>query len=91
MCYGPVVPEGYGCCYNPRLKDILFACSSFKSCNDTSSKRFANAGCFFYNSSCRMEDEDLSVGKPQKNVGYPLISLSLATKAEKDEIQFPIK
>ncbi|XP_076674709.1 carnitine O-acetyltransferase-like isoform X2 [Andrena cerasifolii] len=43
MCYGPVVPEGYGCCYNPRLKDILFACSSFKSCNDTSSKRFANA------------------------------------------------
>ncbi|KOC63802.1 Carnitine O-acetyltransferase [Habropoda laboriosa] len=42
MCYGPVVPEGYGCCYNPRPTDILIACSSFKSCGDTSSKKFAN-------------------------------------------------
>ncbi|CAK9812001.1 Carnitine O-acetyltransferase [Anthophora quadrimaculata] len=42
MCYGPVVPEGYGCCYNPRPTDILIACSSFKSCADTSSKKFAN-------------------------------------------------
>jgi hypothetical protein len=35
--------------------------------------------------------EDFSVGKPQKNVGYPLTSLSLATKAEKEEMQFPMK
>lgn len=44
-----------------------------------------------YNSSCVTEDDDLSDGKPQKNVGYPLISLSLATKAEKEDIQFPMK
>lgn len=41
MCYGPVVPDGYGCCYNPRPKDILFACSSFKSCEKTNTKDFA--------------------------------------------------
>lgn len=42
MCYGPAVPEGYGCCYNPRPTDILIACSSFKSCRDTDSKKFVN-------------------------------------------------
>lgn len=41
MCYGPVVPDGYGCCYNPRPKDILFACSSFKSCEKTNTRDFA--------------------------------------------------
>lgn len=42
MCYGPVVPDGYGCCYNPRSDDILFACSSYKNCKETNSKEFAN-------------------------------------------------
>ncbi|XP_043487685.1 carnitine O-acetyltransferase-like isoform X2 [Polistes fuscatus] len=41
MCYGPVVPDGYGCCYNPRSDDILFACSSFNSCKETDTKKFA--------------------------------------------------
>lgn len=41
MCYGPVVPDGYGCCYNPRPNDILFACSSFKSCEKTNTADFA--------------------------------------------------
>ncbi|KAJ8681333.1 hypothetical protein QAD02_017120 [Eretmocerus hayati] len=42
MCYGPVVPNGYGCCYNPRVNDILFACSSFNSCPETDTKNFAS-------------------------------------------------
>lgn len=42
MCYGPVVPDGYGCCYNPRADDILFACSSFRDCETTCSKSFAD-------------------------------------------------
>ncbi|CAB0035733.1 unnamed protein product [Trichogramma brassicae] len=42
MCYGPVVPNGYGCCYNPRSEDIFFACSSFKGCPETSTQRFAD-------------------------------------------------
>ncbi|XP_020281994.1 carnitine O-acetyltransferase-like [Pseudomyrmex gracilis] len=41
LCYGPVVPDGYGCCYNPRPKDISFACSSFRSCEETDTKDFA--------------------------------------------------
>ncbi|XP_046833806.1 carnitine O-acetyltransferase-like isoform X2 [Vespa crabro] len=43
MCYGPVVPDGYGCCYNPRENDILFGCSSFKSSKETDATRFAIA------------------------------------------------
>ncbi|EFN86319.1 carnitine O-acetyltransferase isoform X2 [Harpegnathos saltator] len=53
MCYGPVVPDGYGCCYNPRPKDILFACSSFKSCEQTNTKDFA---CVLQQTLCDMRD-----------------------------------
>ena len=42
MCYGPVVPNGYGCCYNPKPLYILFVISSFKSCNMTNSKEFSD-------------------------------------------------
>uniref|UniRef100_A0A7D9NKB3 Choline O-acetyltransferase n=1 Tax=Xenopus tropicalis TaxID=8364 RepID=A0A7D9NKB3_XENTR len=39
-CYGPVVPNGYGCCYNPQPEHILFCVSSFHDCKDTSSMTF---------------------------------------------------
>lgn len=42
MCYGPLVEDGYGCCYNPRENDMFFACSSLKSCKETSAKTFAH-------------------------------------------------
>ncbi|NXN25369.1 CLAT acetyltransferase, partial [Nycticryphes semicollaris] len=42
-CYGPVVPNGYGACYNPQLEHILFCISSFKDCKETSSDKFAKA------------------------------------------------
>ncbi|NXT41650.1 CLAT acetyltransferase, partial [Pelecanoides urinatrix] len=42
-CYGPVVPNGYGACYNPQPEDILFCISSFKDCKETSSDMFAKA------------------------------------------------
>lgn len=29
MCYGPLVPNGYGCCYNPTKDQIVFALSAF--------------------------------------------------------------
>lgn len=40
MCYAPLVENGYGCCYNPRKNDILFACSSFKDCPSTDAATF---------------------------------------------------
>lgn len=43
MCYGPVVPDGYGCSYNPKPNYIIFAISSFKSCSSTSTKLFADS------------------------------------------------
>ncbi|XP_066180622.1 choline O-acetyltransferase [Sylvia atricapilla] len=42
-CYGPVVPNGYGTCYNPQPQHILFCISSFKECKETSSDMFAKA------------------------------------------------
>ncbi|KAM4636173.1 choline O-acetyltransferase [Discoglossus pictus] len=42
-CYGPVVPNGYGSCYNPQPEHILFCISSFRDCKETSSSMFAKA------------------------------------------------
>ncbi|GBP40317.1 Carnitine O-acetyltransferase [Eumeta japonica] len=36
MCYGPLVPDGYATCYNPRAGDVNFATSAFLSHPDTS-------------------------------------------------------
>ncbi|XP_017338290.1 choline O-acetyltransferase [Ictalurus punctatus] len=36
-CYGPVVANGYGACYNPQAENILFCVSSFRECVSTSS------------------------------------------------------
>ena len=41
MCYGPVVPDGYGICYNPHSDYILVCISSFKSSDETDSAFFA--------------------------------------------------
>lgn len=35
LFFGPVVPDGYGICYNPREKELLIGVSSFKHCSDT--------------------------------------------------------
>jgi choline O-acetyltransferase len=42
MLYGPVVPDGYGACYNPHADYIVICVSSFKSWNGTDSSRFAS-------------------------------------------------
>ncbi|XP_006897790.1 PREDICTED: choline O-acetyltransferase [Elephantulus edwardii] len=42
-CYGPVVPDGYGACYNPQPENILFCISSFHNSKETSSTKFAKA------------------------------------------------
>ncbi|XP_067130228.1 uncharacterized protein [Centruroides vittatus] len=39
--YGPVVPDGYGCSYNPQERRIVFCISSFKNNSSTDSKQFA--------------------------------------------------
>lgn len=39
-CYGPVVPDGYGACYNPQPDSILFSVSSFSDSDLTCSDLF---------------------------------------------------
>lgn len=39
-CYGPVVPNGYGACYNPQSDHIIFSVSSFRESPQTSSTEF---------------------------------------------------
>ncbi len=41
MCYGPVVPDGYGICYNPHPNEMVVAVTSFSSCGETRSDHFA--------------------------------------------------
>lgn len=43
MCFGPVVSNGYGVCYNPMNDHINFAVSSFNTCEETSAARLARA------------------------------------------------
>ncbi|KAL6094877.1 chat [Pungitius sinensis] len=42
-CYGPVVPNGYGACYNPQSDHIVFCVSSFWEYTQTSSAVFVKA------------------------------------------------
>ncbi|KAL0964810.1 hypothetical protein UPYG_G00329280 [Umbra pygmaea] len=42
-CYGPVVPNGYGCCYNPQSEHLLFSVTSFHGSTETSSAVFIKA------------------------------------------------
>uniref|UniRef100_A0A8C2AQD0 Choline O-acetyltransferase n=1 Tax=Cyprinus carpio TaxID=7962 RepID=A0A8C2AQD0_CYPCA len=46
-CYGPVVPNGYGACYNPQTDHIIFCVSSFRDSAETSSDLFVKTleGC----------------------------------------------
>lgn len=43
MVYGPLTPDGYGCCYNPRPNDINFGVSAFKNHPDTSANKYRQA------------------------------------------------
>lgn len=43
MVYGPLVHNGYSCCYNPRKNNINFGTSSFVSCTETSAIKFEEA------------------------------------------------
>lgn len=40
MCYGPVVPDGYGVCYNPHPNKMTVCITSFKSYSETRSDYF---------------------------------------------------
>lgn len=43
MCFGAVVPDGYGVCYNPTNDHINFAVSSFNTCEETKAAHLARA------------------------------------------------
>ena len=54
LFFGPVVPDGYGFCYNPQEKCILFGVSSFKSNKSTVSA--AQMAEYIEQSLCDMQD-----------------------------------
>ncbi|XP_068422425.1 carnitine O-acetyltransferase-like [Clinocottus analis] len=43
MCFGPMVPDGYGVCYNPMDDHINIAITAFNSCDETNAAKFAQA------------------------------------------------
>ncbi|XP_061646749.1 choline O-acetyltransferase isoform X2 [Phyllopteryx taeniolatus] len=42
-CYGPVVPNGYGVCYNPQSDHFVFCVSSFRESPHTCSSQFVKS------------------------------------------------
>ncbi|KAG1655829.1 Carnitine O-acetyltransferase [Nymphon striatum] len=43
MVYGPLVTNGYGCCYNPQRNSVNFGLSASNSCPETNTESFMNA------------------------------------------------
>ncbi|KAK3927111.1 Carnitine O-acetyltransferase [Frankliniella fusca] len=43
MCYGPLVPDGYACCYNPLPQQMMFAICAMNQCPETSAQAYADA------------------------------------------------
>lgn len=43
MCYGPVVEDGYGVCYNPHPDYMVVCVASFRSWPGTDSRSFTDA------------------------------------------------
>ncbi|XP_006822060.1 carnitine O-acetyltransferase-like, partial [Saccoglossus kowalevskii] len=41
MCFGPVVPDGYGVCYNPHEEKFNFSLTSFNSSPETNANKLA--------------------------------------------------
>ncbi|XP_061624734.1 carnitine O-acetyltransferase-like isoform X2 [Phyllopteryx taeniolatus] len=42
MSFGPMVPDGYGVCYNPMDEHINIAITAFNSCEETNAAKYAN-------------------------------------------------
>lgn len=43
MIYGPLVKDGYACCYNPQDDAIFFGTSAWRSCCETDLLKFGDA------------------------------------------------
>ncbi|KAH9507364.1 hypothetical protein Btru_057910 [Bulinus truncatus] len=43
LCFGPVVPDGYGVCYNPQDDQLIFSISSFNNSPVTNSETFSQS------------------------------------------------
>ena len=43
MSFGPMVPDGYGVCYNPMEEHINVAITAFNSCEETHAAKYARA------------------------------------------------
>ncbi|KAG7492733.1 hypothetical protein MATL_G00017940 [Megalops atlanticus] len=80
-CYGPVVPNGYGACYNPQQDHIIFCVSSFRDSTETCSAVFAKALeeclvemrdlCNKCNAAAKPSDQKEGAAKPVKNGSKP--------------------
>lgn len=41
LCYGAVVPDGYGCSYNFKSDSMMICIASYAHCSTTNSREFA--------------------------------------------------
>ncbi|KAL4640056.1 choline O-acetyltransferase-like [Arapaima gigas] len=80
-CYGPVVPNGYGACYNPQANHIIFCVSSFRESTETCSAVFVKALeegllemrdlCCKWNMAAKSAEQKDPAARPVKNGSKP--------------------
>ena len=71
MSYGPVVPDGYGVCYNPHPNNIVVCIAAFKSNAETQSDHFAltlESSLLQMQELCRKTCQNGTPGSPAKVV-----------------------
>ncbi|KAM6996988.1 choline O-acetyltransferase [Tautogolabrus adspersus] len=67
-CYGPVVPNGYGACYNPQSDHIIFCVSSFRESPQSCSAEFVKClvqGLLDMRDLCNKFNSSSSTGQKQ--------------------------
>ncbi|XP_014768157.2 choline O-acetyltransferase, partial [Octopus bimaculoides] len=86
MCYGPVVPDGYGVCYNPHSDYIVAVVTSFRSHSETRSDYFA----FTLESSfLQMYELCYKTKDMDKNTEQKIPEETHATKQQQEQQQQP--
>ncbi|KAL8621111.1 hypothetical protein ACOMHN_048153 [Nucella lapillus] len=63
MCFGPGVPDGFGCCYNPMETRLNFSLTAFHVCAQTDSDHLANVL-----KTCLLDLRDLLLEVPEDSL-----------------------
>jgi carnitine O-acetyltransferase len=67
LVFGPVVPDGYGLCYNPQESQIIFGVSAFNNNPETDSIKMGNSVRQFTLIGYVVSEEKILRNQPTRN------------------------